>query len=191
MSLDDEGKESVNATNVDALARVDEDATVAEIVGRGMSKKDAVLWLDVTERLRGELGRPVKPADYVAFAKSKKGESIRHLFEWDNAKAADNFRLLQAAHYCRMVRVVFSAEEAPMRAIVRVVDTSDRSGYVPLKEVHDSEFYRKQILGEAARDLRLFRVKYLTLKNYLGSADLAAAFELVEQAFAAFEKAAR
>lgn len=154
------------AIDVEALAR--EGEIPPEIVGRGMSKKDAKVWLKVTEILRRKLDRPVKPADYVAFAKTKQGVSIKHLFTWDDNKAATKYRELEAAHWCRSVRVVLSGSEEPMRAVVNVIDTEGNRGYIPTREAGSDDFYKKQVLAEAARDLRLFRARFECLSRWLG-----------------------
>ena len=172
--LNDENKTTV--ADVEALATIDENSTPAEIKSSGMAKADARAWLAATVLLHSRLGRPVRPTDYVAFAKTAEGASINHLFTWNNVEAADNFRALEAAHWCRMVKVVVAADQGPIRAIVHVTN-GDRSGYVTLTEAVGRDDYRKQVLAEAARDLRLFRAKYAQLQQWLNSPALSRALE--------------
>jgi hypothetical protein len=172
--LNDENKATV--ADVTALAAIDENSTPAEIRSSGMSKADARAWLAATVLLHARLGRPVRPADFVAFAQTTEGKPIRHMFTWDNAEAADNFRALEAAHWCRMVKVVVAADQGPIRAIVHVTN-GDRSGYVTLNEAVGRDDYRRQVLAEAARDLRLFKAKYSQLQAWLNSPALSRALE--------------
>lgn len=177
--LDDENVS--RALSLDMAASMAESEVPAEIVGRGMSKENAITWARVTQELNGKFGRPVTPSDYVAFAKTKAGACIRNLFTWDDKEAADKFRLLEAAYYCRAVRVLVSADEAPMRAIVRV-HQGDSSGYVTVSSALRNESYKAQVLAEAARELRLFRAKFAQLRQWVDSPGLKRALDAVDAA---------
>jgi hypothetical protein len=154
----------------------------AQISARGLSKKDAEAWVKATKRLQKKLGRPVRPADYPEFAQTKEGLPIRHLFIWDDTEAAKKYREHQAAFYCRIVRVVVSAGDAPVRAIVRVVDVNEKTGYVPVSDLATNDSYREQVLSDAARDLRSFKGKFEGLNRWLNSDKLDSALTSIGSA---------
>lgn len=181
--LNDEGG-SGNAPKIDALALSDENQLAVEVVGRGISRKDATMWLRVTEKLRNELGRPVKPSDYVEFAKKRKTADAKAtaklIFRVDEGEAAGRYYELVASAICRMVRVVVSGDQTPMRMIVNVRGPDGR-GYVPLREANENPDYRKVLLADMARDLRLFRVRYGQAKEWLGTDPMLGVFDLIDR----------
>lgn len=183
MTLEDD--ESKSHTTLDAEALVEENALPAEIVAIGMSKSDAELWLRVTAQLHRDLGRPVKPKDFVAFARTKSPDAkavAELIFRVDSQEAAERYYELTAAYFCRCVRVFVSGDTGPIRAIVRVTDTSGHSGYVGLDDAARRPDYRQQVLADAARELRYFRTKFSSLKAALNSPHLDRALAAVEAA---------
>jgi hypothetical protein len=170
---------------LDEAAQIAEDALPAEIVAKGMSKAHANAWLRVTDKLYSKLGRPVRPSDFVAFAKkdrSRDGKIIAKLiFHVSKEEASQRYYQLVAAHYCRVVRVVVSESDAPVRAIVRVTEAK-QSGYAPLSAVENRPDLRQQVLADAARELRYMREKFASMRRWIDSPALARAFAAIDTA---------
>jgi hypothetical protein len=153
-----------------------------EVAGRSISKKDAEAWLRATRTLEKNLGRPVKPADFVTFARLKEGKSIRGFFTWDDRVAGEKYRVAEAAFYCRAVRIRFAEGVAPVRALVSVkVDDGER-GYVSLDEAQRVPEYKQQVILDARRELRHLAAKLDSLVRWLDSPELARALEHVTRA---------
>lgn len=130
---------------------------------KGISANDAGAELERIRKKYGEL----KPEHVVA--ESKKTTSILHdLFQWDNKKAAEQFRLAQAANIIRSIRLVIINEEVKcsVRAFVNVrpADNSPRS-YVTIQEAVNNEASYKDLLEQAKTDMERFVRKYSQLKE--------------------------
>jgi hypothetical protein len=77
---------------------------------------------------------------------------------------------------------VVSAGDAPVRAIVRVVDVNEKTGYVPVSDLATNDSYREQVLSDAARDLRSFKGKFEGLNRWLNSDKLDSALTSIGSA---------
>lgn len=131
------------------------------------------------ERAHGE----VTP-ELVLWKASQSSSALHAQFQWDDAQAANEYRILQAARLIRVVRVKLvdpqTEEEQPARRYVSVVkDEGDaaRRTYQPLTEVVRSEELSRQMLRDALRDMATFRRKYATLRQL---ANVFAAIEAME-----------
>lgn len=121
----------------------------------------------------------LKPSDVVDYARPKSSPLHRY-FEWDNTKAAERFRLVQAMHLIRMVRIKISMDDKQdrqVRMLVHVLTDEDRLGenkmargpcrgsYVSMIDVLSNSDYRQQMLEDAKSDLESFRRKYSILSE--------------------------
>lgn len=94
----------------------------------------------------------------VEFAKKRKSSELHKCFEWNDSKAADEYRLEQARH---LMRLIFTEAECQIKGRQEVVkyrafesvriddDEDDRSMmvYLPTVEALSEEEYRSQIIG--------------------------------------------
>ena len=87
--------------------------------GRGYSVAADVVG-DELERIWAENGNELRPADIVEEARPE-GAPLHPLFEWDDEKAAEEHRLLQARQLVRSVRVVAEGSTNTTPAFVSVV----------------------------------------------------------------------
>jgi hypothetical protein len=158
-----------------------------EIVGRSISKKEAKTWLQATRKLEARLGRPVQPADFVAYAKTPEGKSIHGFFTWDNRVAGDKYRRLEAGFYCRAVRIRFAEGASPIRAVVNV-KLDDQRGYVDADTALKTPEYRKQLLADARRELRQLEIKWKALARWIDSPEFGRAIEHVTRAIGELEE---
>ena len=101
----------------------------------------------------------------VEGAKSKKSP-IHKYFEWENNKAAEQFRLQQGRNLIEQVVeiVVVAGEQTEQRSYVSVTVINKGKVYVDLKNAIETEDYRKQLLNRAIAilenltvTLRMFR----------------------------------
>ena len=126
----------------------------------GVFKADAQ---KVCDELR-EIGEEFTPQDIVDAAEDETTE-LHKCFEWDNDKAASNYRLYQARILTS--QLVFKrevTEETPPPAPVRIFNkTEDSGGYkIPERTFKVQEEY-EALLQRARSELHAFKVKYAAL----------------------------
>lgn len=129
------------------------------------------------ERVREELeqlrqnngGEFVAPAAVVEFAKRNKRAALHKEFEWNNTKAAQQFRLEQARHLIRLYINVIETEGGDIPARMYVSLEGDRrskgGGYRTLESVMTNAELRSQLLQQALDELQRVRRKYQTLQE--------------------------
>lgn len=143
-------------------------AKEAEAVGRELEKLAA--------------NQELTPAAVLQAARFKKSPLHKHI-EWDESKAAESYRLVQAAWLIRTVKVEVGAsgDNSSARAFVRVTTSGEQdegvneeqqsspfSMYVPLQAALASPDWRGEILNDARRELGQFRRKYSMLAELAG-----------------------
>lgn len=151
-----------------------------ETKGNRLSRADAQSVVSVMDTL-GRDGRPVTPR--ALLEASRAGDSpTHHLFEWNDALAAEAHRLTWAAVLIRDVQVVIRRdprdEPRTVRAFVNISAELGR-GYVSTMGVLSRHDQREQLLALALTELRAFKKKYEELH------ELAEIFEALERAQAA------
>lgn len=127
--------------------------------------------LSAIQRLRETHGELTPPALTEA-AQSKKSP-LHELFQWDNSKAADEYRLWQARQLIAslVVRVVDSSNQTPVRAFVNVRKADGERAYVATEDARDDPFLRKQMLDRALAELVRWRAAYIALAEFSGVHD--------------------
>lgn len=123
----------------------------------------------------------ITPAIIVEDARGE--ESPLHpAFEWDDAKAAEQYRLKQAGTMLRAL--VVTVEEAekpkPTRAYVNISEVSEKQGrFIAVGRALSHEDTRQIVLMHALMELSQFRRKYADVEEL---ADLFAAIERLKVA---------
>jgi hypothetical protein len=113
---------------------------------------------------------PLTPETVLQHARDKASPLHRH-FEWNNSKAAEEYRLQQAAWLLRTVkvRVVVKDTRSSARAFIAVKvdpdEPSPRLQYVSLSAALDNPDWRAQMIEQALRELESFRQKYAVLSE--------------------------
>jgi hypothetical protein len=123
------------------------------------------------ERIQNKYGG-IMPKEVVAESRNK--NSVLHpCFEWDNKKAAEGYREVQAREIIRNIVVVKvdhprEQEVKPVRAFVNVLvsENDNIARYVSINTAMSKEEYRKQILTQALKELGAFKEKYSSLKEF-------------------------
>lgn len=122
-------------------------------------KMDANIVGGVVEKIEAEHGEVTKE---LLLEESRPEDSITHsLFEWDNNKAAEKYRLDQAKHTINALRVVWVTpenKEVPVKAFVNVSELTDKTKYrnveLALREEDSREAYLKRIRNELEAFIR-------------------------------------
>lgn len=92
-------------------------------------------------------------------------------FEWDDSKAAESYREMQARHIINSIEIV-REEATPVRAFFNLERTEAQYHHVDL--IMRKEETRKKLLMNALAELKAFERKYSQLK------ELAAVFEAID-----------
>jgi hypothetical protein len=121
------------------------------------------------ERIRLANGGLLRPADVVEAARPVKSP-LHSRFEWDNAKAAHDYRLWQARELIRVVVTVHPSTQKPFRAYVSLEENriTDGGGYLSTISVLSDAEQREQLLAEALRELAELRKRYDCLRELAG-----------------------
>lgn len=107
-------------------------------------------------------GRLTPPA--VVEAARNNRHPLHKFFEWDDAVAAESYRLDQARTLIRSVRIVGEDDADPAPAFLSVSDKGGTS-YRTLADVMDSADLQNTVLLAAERDLAAFEKRYRTLAD--------------------------
>lgn len=114
----------------------------------------------------GELFEEIEKRDGIITAESvldaaRPEDSVIHNdFEWDNAKAAEKYRLSQAQKMIQLLVYVSDDEKPPVRVFVNSVSENSKAKYINIDRAMGSDDVKKVILANARRDLEIFESKY-------------------------------
>jgi hypothetical protein len=109
----------------------------------------------------------LRPVDVVEYAEDPT-TSLHNNFEWDDTKAAYQYRLEQARHIIRVNVTVLKGKKDPIKVRAYVSLNADRhngatGGYRTITSVLNSPKKRAALLDEARRDMEYFLNKYEAL----------------------------
>jgi hypothetical protein len=129
-----------------------------------MGKKKSVKELRDAELLALKKQGRLKAATVVEYAKNPK-TALHSAFEWDDGKAAHQYRLWQAEHLIISVRIIEPKSNTPIQAFVSL--GSDRKqkggGYRDTVSVLSDKQLREELLMQAWREFRYWQEKYQSL----------------------------
>lgn len=115
----------------------------------------------------------VDAKDVVEWARANPESALYSQFEWDDSKAAEEYRLFQA----RRVIALYVVSEAGERTLVSLsVDRSKGGGYRDIERVLNNDEMRKVMLRDALQEFKRVKAKYQHLK------ELASVYEAIEDA---------
>jgi hypothetical protein len=120
------------------------------------------------ERIRKRHGGVLRPVDVVETARDP--ENILHpRFEWDDEKAGEQYRLLQARQLIRVSVVVLdNGDDEPVKAYWSYQEERYNragGGYTAMVDILRDEERYALMLEEAKNELSIFRQKYKQLKE--------------------------
>lgn len=119
--------------------------------------------LAIIEKQNGGILRPI---DVVTFAQDPRTE-LHSKFEWDDSRAAFEYRLWQAREIIRVEVTVISNYSEPIRAYISMKDDrkQEAGGYRPIMKVLSNKNLRDKMLQEAYEELEAFQQKYKILEE--------------------------
>lgn len=131
---------------------------------QGLNKAPAQVAGEIMEQLEhSEQG--LSPASLLDASRDENAP-LHGEFEWDDQKAAEEYRLTQAGDLIRNVRIIVEEQDAPTRAFV---STGERSGaYVSLQSALDNSKWKSNLLESAKRAMNEFAAKYRQLEELAG-----------------------
>lgn len=128
-------------------------------------KKETGMQLKELKLLAKKNGGLLDPKQVVAFARDVK-TALHTAFEWDNTKAAEQYRLDQARRLIRVsVEVVrHKGKNITVQAFYSVDDDrKDGAGYRSFSVLMMEEEGRESVLRTAIKELKSFQSKYKML----------------------------
>ena len=143
----------------------------ADAVGRRLLAIKSRLGKDVKCRaLQGAVVDDARP----------KASPLHRYFEWNNTKAAEEYRMDQARHLIQAVTIIRedAPESEPTRAIVTLIDSpANGSKYYTLGEVQSDSEVREAYLAQALREAHQWMDRYKRFEK-----ELALAFDGIRKA---------
>lgn len=117
------------------------------------------------ELIRKRHGGFLRPADVVEFARDP-ATALHTRFEWDDSKAADQYRLEQARLIIRCTVRLIHPDSPPVHAYVSLHDDR-RAGdsYRSIVDVLADPRLREQLLAQALREAESWRMRYERLSE--------------------------
>ena len=120
--------------------------------------------------------------DIVVDAARPKESPLHRFFQWNNGKAAEQYRLIQASCLIRRVKVTYQASDEKtvrVRAFVNVTpearlpadedpEAGTRGIYVSVSSEFHNDHYRDEVIAQCMADVEAFRRKYSALKQAQG-----------------------
>lgn len=110
------------------------------------------------------IGDEATPQQIVDAARSESAE-LHKCFEWNDSRAAEQYRLQQARDVVRNL-VIERREEKPEAPQIRYFYKTDNgSGYKPSVHIFKVDDEYQSLLQRAYAELRAFKAKYSSLKE--------------------------
>lgn len=107
-------------------------------------------------------GGILRAEDVVAWAKDHPESALHSQIEWDDAKAADEYRIWQVR---RLIAIHVVTEQGDRRLISLSVDRTKGGGYRAFEDIADAPALRDVMLADALADLKRVRKKYQRLQE--------------------------
>lgn len=129
-------------------------------------EKKPVRVVDVLEQICLKAGGVLRAEDVVRLAANPK-HPLHDKFEWNNGKAASQYRLWQARELIRVSVTMLAESKTAIRAFVSLKDDRAKvgGGYRAIHDVLSDAEMRDRLMGEALDELEDFKQKYKTLKE--------------------------
>ena len=125
-------------------------------IQRKVSAEEVARHLALIEERDGEVTREA----FLESARPEESE-LHCLFEWDDSKAAEKYRLIQAQTIICSVHVeVVADEREPVTVRAFVQDKETSHGYVRVQSAFSEQDKAERIIAEARRDAEWFKHKY-------------------------------
>jgi hypothetical protein len=107
----------------------------------------------------------LKARSVVDWARAHLHSALHAEFEWNNTRAAEQYRLEQARRLIRVWIDIVPPSTIPARVMVSLPPNRGRLGYVPMQAVMADAAQRQILLAEAYREMRVFVARYRHLRE--------------------------
>lgn len=136
----------------------------APITIKGADKADPQRIGEALSKIAAEANGELTPKAVVENARNPRHVLHKH-FEWDDAKAAESFRIEQARTVIRCIHA--EDEDASEGHAPAFVSISDKGGvsYRTLADIKSSADLQARVLAQAERDLEAFNRRYTSLQD--------------------------
>lgn len=139
-------------------------------------------------------GKRLRPEDVIKDAK-RKTSPLHAYFEWDDSKAAHQYRLNQARQLIREVRIKIEYTEHAVSAPVYVQDTranpQDGGGYIAAADVMDDHLHAQEVLTRRLGVIHTELISNMHLAAQLGlDGDFQAFLDSIDDMRSSIETAA-
>jgi hypothetical protein len=130
---------------------------------------DADVFGAVVEKLaNGDPPSTVPPRAIVDEARPRRSP-IHQMFDWDDARAGEKFRAMQARKYVAQLEIVIvevkGTRAVSTRGFFSVHDGSSR-GYVPRHRILGDRDLKLQVIATARRELEIYINKYMGILSF-------------------------
>lgn len=124
-------------------------------------------------------GNRIRPPDVIAAARSPSSVLHGH-FTWDDSKAAEEFRLIQARRLIATVRITIPSSSAKPVIVIRAYHAlrSEQSGYRHMKDIVDAPDLLESLVAQFASDLERLTERYQAIRS---TADARRVFDVIEE----------
>jgi hypothetical protein len=141
---------------------------------KNAEKADAQTLGEALAGIAVEHGGHLKPAD-VLKAASDRRSYLSQFFTWDDAEAAESWRLAEARALIRSVEVTETTvpNDERKRAFLSISDTQGRS-YRPVQQIETDARLQALVLAQAIKDLRAWQHRYRDLRDICALVEVAA-----------------
>ena len=139
-------------------------AFVYEYKVPGLYKVDAQVAGEVCEKLQAS-PQGLSPQTLLDASRDEKAP-LHEVFDWDDAKAAESYRLYQGRALICNLTVVVREDKRPIQPERAFVCTpGGKSVYVSIKSALTNEKLRDHLIDQARQDARAFLSKYHRLQE--------------------------
>lgn len=128
---------------------------------RAVSAEKVAKHIEQLEKQYGEVSSEI----FLESARSESSE-MHKLFEWDDKKAAEKYRIQQATQIIASIRVtVVSEEQEPVITRAYVQYEPRKSGYVSIRAAMDDAEKKGSVMAQARKELKWFTEKYKSFEE--------------------------
>lgn len=118
----------------------------------------------------------LNPKEVVDWARANPESALHRAFQWDDAKAADAYRVEQARAFIRLVVTVPEQSQTPIRMFVSLdTERGPTGGYRDIRDVLGSDELREQLIEQFLGEMQRFEARYRRVQ------ELAAVFAALDE----------
>lgn len=106
-----------------------------------------------------EIGNSYTPQDIVKMASDPSTE-MHKCFQWDDTKAAEQYRLVQARHMVRDLVITVQQPNKKQPEEIRLIQHTKQESYAPVSYIVSKPDLYQSLLEQAKIELKAFKKRY-------------------------------